>query len=395
MVSNPSNSKEACQAKKGVVAFVQYTSPAVYPPIMNAAQSLHSSGYEVRLWGVQAFGDAQGMKMPTKDGMHLWLMRGCRPGVRQKIHYARFVFMCVVCSLWYRPKVIYCSDLWSYPIGWVLYRMLGFTVIAHEHDTPAVGGRIATGVCFAARRRLFPHVPVVFPQKQRAEKVSREIGVGSYFIVWNCPRRDEICGRGLPDGDEVVLWYHGSIVPSQFPKVIVDAIAILPGNYSLKFAGYETIGNRGYISDFLDYAQSRGVAKRVKYVGTIPTRTELFEWASKCDIGLALFDREFREPMVGASNKPFDYLACGLGVLANGTEEWKSFFRDVPSVIHCDPSDAESIARVLLEIHSDRKLFADARAFGTTRMLSDWYYEKQFEKVLDEIESAPDTRALV
>lgn len=395
MVGIPSNSHKARPLEREAIAFVQYTSPAVYPPIMNAAQTLHARGYVVYLWGIQAFGDAQGMKMPTKEGLYLWLMRGCRPGVWQKVHYLRFVLNCVVYSLWYRPKVVYCSDLWSYPIGWILYRLFGFKVIAHEHDTPAASGRAATGICIAARSRLFPRVPVVFPQVQRAEKVSRDIGVGKRYIVWNCPRRDEICGRGSnPAKSEITLWYHGSVVPSQFPRTIVDAIVLLPRNYRLKFAGYETIGNLGYIGDFLDYAKAQGVAQRVEYLGTIPTRTELFERASECDIGLALFDREFREPMVGASNKPFDYLACGLGVLANGTEEWRSFFREVPSVIHCDPSDAKSMAGVLVEIQSDPNRLALARELGTKRMLSDWNYESQFEKVLTEIETPPKSQRL-
>ncbi|MBM3965256.1 MAG: glycosyltransferase family 4 protein [Planctomycetes bacterium] len=353
---------------------------------MNAAKALHARGYAVHLWGIEAVGDAQAMRMPTDEGMSLKLLRSCRPGWRQKVHYLQFVFLCIRNTLVTRPQVVYCSDLWSYPIGWILSRVFRFRVIAHEHDTPLEGGRFATRVCFLARGQLFPKVTVVFPQRDRAQRVSREIGVSKSIIVWNCPRRDEVCGsRKLETSGDILLWYHGSVVPTQFPRVIVDALKRLPDNYRLRFAGYETIGHLGYIKEFLRYAEAQGVGRRVSYVGTIATREELFFQASQCDIGLALFDRSFREPMVGASNKPFDYLACGLGVLANGTEEWRSFFREVPSVLHCDPSDSGDIAGVVSGCAREAMEWRCTRAMGVEKMTNEWHYENQFEKVIQEI----------
>jgi hypothetical protein len=52
------------------------------------------------------------------------------------------------------------------------------------------------------------------------------------------------------------------------------------------------------------------------------------------------------------------------------------------------------MAGVLVEIQSDPNRLALARELGTKRMLSDWNYESQFEKVLIEIETPTQSQRL-
>ena len=368
------------------IAFVQYTSPAAYPPIMNAARICRDSGLRVSLWGVQSQGAAGSLQMDACQGMDLSLMPYCAPGVWQKFHYLRFFIVGVLRCLWFRPSVVYCSDLWSYPIGWVLSQVLGFRVVAHEHDSPASDGSFAIRVCLSCREMLFRRSLVVFPQRERSEIAAKSLMIPSKVVVWNCPRMDEVVDAiPVESRESITLWYHGSIVPSQFPSTIIQAMAILPGNYRLRFAGYETIGSRGYIASLMDLARTLGIADRVEYVGAIPTRSGLFTHASQCDVGLALFDRQFREPMVGASNKPFDYLACGLAVLANGSSEWVEFFKEIPAVFHADPADPDAIAAALKCLVGEASTMLSVRHEGIQKIRDDWNYETQFQPVLEAI----------
>ena len=43
--------------------------------------------------------------------------------------------------------------------------------------------------------------------------------------------------------------------------------------------------------------------------------------------------------MVGASNKPFDYMACGLPLLVTDLPEWTSTFVEPGYARACNPDD--------------------------------------------------------
>jgi glycosyltransferase involved in cell wall biosynthesis len=150
---------------------------------------------------------------------------------------------------------------------------------------------------------------------------------------------------------------------------------------TLQFAGYETVGHRGYVTHLLDLARKLGLADRVHYHGTLPDRAELLDLCCRADVGVALFPRHPRQPMSGASNKPFDYLACGLALLVPDSAEWRDSYV-VPGLARaCDPNDPESIASVLLWFleHAD-----DVHAMGMRgrrQILESWNYESQFRPI--------------
>lgn len=374
-------------AKRIRVAFIQYTTPAAYPPVMNAASILADKGAEVSLWGCGAYGAADKLQVVLRPGVTQRLMKYAAPGWRQKIHYVVFLLLCVFRTLWWRPKFVYVSDLRAYPIGLLISYIPRVSVIAHEHDTPPEDGGRSVRLFQWVRRRLFRRAKAtVVPQEQRARLVAASTPVSRIEVVWNCPRIAEIVPLEAKDADrQIVLWYHGSVVPSQFPEAAIRSIALMPDNVSLRFAGYATIGQPRYIDELLELANELGIANRVTYVGTKPTREDLFLEASRCDIGLSLFARNFREAMVGASNKPFDYLACGLAVLTNDTEEWRAFYAECPCVRSCDPDSAEAIALKVSEFVANPAEFQVDRRLGQAMMQCNWNYENQFSPVANLI----------
>ena len=369
------------------VAFIQYTSPAAYPPVVNAATILAERGATVALWGVGAYGAADNLRMELRPGMTQDLMKYAPPGWRQKVHYLCFLLRCVTRTLWWRPRIVYASDLLSYPIAWLISFIPGVSIIAHEHDTPSSGSGKSGGLLQRFRRRLFRRAKMtVIPQFERARLVREELEPARLEVVWNCPRLSEV--RPLPEQPSRIsrkLWYHGSIVPSQFPAAVIEALALLPEDTVLEFAGYATAGHPEYVHELLELSGRLGLGHRVRYVGTKPTRQELFDAAAKCDVGLALFAREFREPMVGASNKPFDYLACGLAVLTNDSREWLEFFEECPAARGCNPESPQAIAQAVLEWFREPSQLILNRRAGQQMVQSHWNYEKQFEVVCAEI----------
>jgi glycosyltransferase involved in cell wall biosynthesis len=89
--------------------------------------------------------------------------------------------------------------------------------------------------------------------------------------------------------------------------------------------------------------------------------------------------------MVGASNKVFDYLACGLAVLVGNMPVWRETFAEAGFGRTCDPASPESIARALgwLLDHPEERVAMGRR--GRQRIAADWNYEHQFAPVLARI----------
>jgi glycosyltransferase involved in cell wall biosynthesis len=165
-------------------------------------------------------------------------------------------------------------------------------------------------------------------------------------------------------------------------------MTFLPAGVTLSFAGYETVGHPGYTIELLTAAKRLDVADRVKYVGTPSTRPELYALAAQADVGLALFARAFREPMAGASNKPFDYLACGQALVVTDEPEWMNLYVTSGCAKSCDPASPAMIAGIVREYLSNPDMTRAMGEAGRQRILAEWNYETQFanlKQLLNEV----------
>jgi glycosyltransferase involved in cell wall biosynthesis len=266
------------------------------------------------------------------------------------------------------------------------------TTVLHEHDPPprAGGGRVlqvlrGVRAAFARRASL-----IVIPQDERAKSFLADTGTdfARLRVVYNCPSLRELEALSLRPHEarkSLTLWYHGTLGSGQIPLAVVEALARLPADVRIELAGYETVVSVGYVAQLQARAATLGVADRIHIHGTLPLRTDLLRTASCADIGLALFATKFRDPMVGASNKPFDYLTCGLPLLTNRTPEWEGFFGAEGVSISCDPDDANDIARAVLIMREDPARRKRMAAIGRHLVETRWNYETQFAPVLEAL----------
>ena len=150
--------------------------------------------------------------------------------------------------------------------------------------------------------------------------------------------------------DELILFYHGSIVPDRLPVSVIYALANLPSSVRLRIAGYETVGHPGYLRELEEFADSRELGSRFEYLGSL-SRQALLPETRKAHVGLALMPINAMDlnlqAMTGASNKPFEYMACGLALLVSDLPDWNEMFVDPGFARACDPQDPESIASAL------------------------------------------------
>jgi len=317
------------------IVFVQYTNPAAYPPLEHSSHILAKAGWQVLFLGARAWG-AETLCFPPHERIEVRQISCYAEGWRQKLHYMRFALWVYFWSLRWRPDSVYASALASCPVALLLSYLRGVHVIYHEHDSPPSSkGSFCQKMNLAARRILAHRAKMcILPNQQRAEHYIAEVGIsvansqGSTLVVWNCPSLDEISSPRLAhNSDDFWVLYHGSIVPSRLPLSVLKALTLLPARVKLCVIGYETIGHRGYVQELQDAARRFDLGCRVKFVGVVPTRADLLAWCRKCDVGLAFMPTKStdinEQTMAGASNKPFDYLSCGLALLVSDLPDWR------------------------------------------------------------------------
>ncbi len=372
------------------VLYVQYTNPAGYPPLEHSSRILANAGWQVSFLGTDGLGTAK-LEFPPHDHITVRRMRFCPAGWRQKLHYLQFCLWVLYWTLRWRPNWVYASDLLAAPIALLVSLFPFARVIYHEHDSPGTRDSGFIKFCLAARKSLAHRATLcVLPNQKRAERFAELMGVRqTVMCVWNCPALEEVSSRRQGrDAGILRLLYHGSIVPSRLPLTVLSALALMPDKVDLSIIGYETVGHAGYVKEFQELACQLGVAKGVRFLGAM-SRTSLMKASQGYDIGLALMPNRTQDMnlhfMVGASNKPFDYLACGLALLISDLPDWRTTFVEPGYGLACNPDDPESIAEALRWFLDHPREMRDMGEQGRQRILEEWNYERQFDGVLRTI----------
>ena len=371
------------------VLYVQYTNPAAYPPLMHSAEILVGAGFDVTAIGTLKDGDTLRFPAGTRVDVQLRAFEGV--GWQQKAGYLRYAAAVTSWAVRHRPAWIYASDALSAPAASTAARMSGARVVYHEHDSPTPSPRDSTFQQFVlgSRRRLAGRADMcVLPNAVRAAAFERSTGRRGAVVVWNCPARDEVRPPRVAGTDMRVL-YHGSIVPARLPESVVHALARLPASVTLVVAGYETAGHPGYVAQLAALAARLGIRDRVEFVGTFAQRADLLSLCASCDVGLSLMPTETPDvnerSMAGASNKAFDYLACGLPLVVSDLPDWRTMFVDEGFADAVDPASPESLAKALAAYAADPQARVARGERGRQRILAEWHYERAFQPVLERM----------
>ncbi len=391
-ISSAGNESSSMQG----VLFIQYTNSAAFPPLEHISRILAGARWQVMFLGIGAPG-IESLSFPPHDRIVVRQMSYCLPGWRQKVHYLRFTLWVLWWAVRWRTDWVYASDLLSCPAALLLSFLPGVRVIYHEHDSPgSTNGSFSLRLSMLARRKLAHRANMcVLPNERRAERFDSEVlklpfnGHQPSIVVWNCPSLEELSEpRPAHDGGDLCVLYHGTIVPPRLPHTVLEALALLPESVKLYVIGYETIDHRGYVGELQKTAERLGLRTRVQFPGPYP-RKELLKWCRECDVGLAFMpkvtDDINLQEMVGASNKPFDYLSCGLALLVSDLPDWRAMYVETGYGLACEPDDRENIAAALrwfLDNPVDMRAMGER---GRRKIAEEWNYENQFSPVLERM----------
>jgi len=374
--------------------FVQYTNPAMYPPLEHSSNILAENGWQIEFLGSGSLGESQQLELPTHPNIRVHQLPYQHSGWGQKGHFLYFFFWVFIRTLSWQPTWIYASDLFACPVALLISYLPGKKIIYHEHDSPSDFSSQSSSyikILMSMRRRLARRADIcILPNQSRANIFQKEISPRNVpLIVWNCPRQSEVIFRESvrENPNNLAVWYHGTIVPSRVPRTLVVALASLPATVSLTITGYETIGYQEYKSELYELATKLGLGDRLSILPAIPSRNDLLNTCARYDVGVSFMPYKSNDInmryMTGASNKPFDYLACGLGLLISDLPDWKQLYVEKGLGLACDPENPESIALALnwfLEHPDELQMMG---RLGQEHIARKWNYEIQFTPVLE------------
>jgi glycosyltransferase involved in cell wall biosynthesis len=290
----------------------------------------------------------------------------------------------------WRADWIYASDLFSCPAALGLTYVTRSRIVYHEHDSPNVS-RPNSLVRFLlwTRIRLARRASLcVAPNVARAEEFQRQTG-RTAICVWNCPSRKEVSpARNSPGGDVFRIYFHGTINSEMFPASILVALSRLPERVKLRVVGYETLASRGCTRGLQAMADELNIGARVELIGATP-RDKILKLCAECDVGIACVPPQQSNinlaNLVGASNKAFDYQACGLALLVSDLPQWRESYVAPGFGLACNPADPDSIVASLnwfLEHREETRAMGER---GRQKILTEWNYENQFQPVLERM----------
>ncbi|HZQ05084.1 MAG TPA: glycosyltransferase [Anaerolineae bacterium] len=368
--------------------YVQYSNPGIYPPLQHSAQLFAQAGWDVLVLGIQD-PTTRGLQFPMHARVTVKLLPFVALGWRRIFYFLYYTIWIWWWALRWQPNVIYASDLYATPAAFGLSYLSAVRVIYHEHDTPQATRRLQQW-CMKTRARVARRAFLcIVPNERRAERFARELGVSRVLCVWNCPMREQVPAfHHVTHDDALWVLFFGSIVPARKLETVLNALARLPACVKLRVIGYETVGHPNYMQTLREQAARLQLNERVEFHPPLP-RAALLKWAQQSDVGLVLMPCQNNnwdeQTMSGASNKPFDYLACGLPLLVSDLPDWHKLFVEPGFARACNPDDVNSVTAALqwfLEHPAARRTMGDA---GQRQIRQVWNYETQFAPVLERL----------
>lgn len=373
-----------------------YGDPMGYPPTINAANILADAGWDVDLIGYRASGN---LPLRHSAQVRVTYFGTLAVGVRARLQYAALLARAALMA-WRRP----CQAVISYDRGGVLpgyiaSRGARTPWIYHNHDlasTTKPSGPLGRLQRLAENRLTAHAAAVVFPQEGRSRVFAEHARVRvTPMIVGNAPRRSwrqprpvHPVLRELKRHCDRVLLYQGHWGLEEQLELMIRSLPYCRERVGCCVVGKgvdERLARRAG-----ELASALGVAQRVALIPFVPY-DELPGITPWCDIGVGRLSAGTRPNinetlLLGASNKIAEYLACGLPVLLDDTEEHRRFLGEREVGLVYPSGDPAGLASAVDTLLGSRAVYDRCRTNGQRLFDTELNYDAQFAKVLRLLE---------
>ncbi len=372
------------------VCIAIYSHPELFPPTLNAIDFLSNQGWEVDLvynnqfpstWNyhknVRLF--PVGKMIPQKE-------LESDNVVKKVLRWLRFVFklsslinQCDVCIV-YDP-----IPLLSYHISTFFKRKKKKLLWYHNHDIYELSRSRKYSIqwlAVMAEQHWFNKIDVFsLPAAERKEFFPLKYFPGKYFFIPNYPSLTFYgkFEKSTKITDKLRVLFQGNISPNHG---IEEMINLLPCKIAAQDIELVLKGpiSPEYKEQLLALAKSRNAIQYIHFVGLTPYH-QVAETTLSCTLGLAVFSANdvMNSTLGTASNKIYEYAACGLPVIYYNHVHYKHHLGKYSWAFDTDLS-RESLLEVLnyIVLHHN-ELSLQARHDFREALNFEHYFQAPFE----------------
>jgi glycosyltransferase involved in cell wall biosynthesis len=129
-------------------------------------------------------------------------------------------------------------------------------------------------------------------------------------------------------------------------------------------------------------ALEKKVEDRVRFIGITPYN-ELVELTSKCHLGIAIHqgNDEIRKTLGTASNKIYEYLACGLPIVLQNNEQFRKSLQKANHTFFYD-GNASQFLHIIQNVRSN---FNELSLAARQNFLNLYTFETNFQRVINNL----------
>lgn len=354
---------------------------SVHPPFdtrifQKQARALAAGGYDVTLVVPHA-------RDETVDGVKLRALPPAGSRVRRMLAAPPRVLRE---ALRLRADVYHFHDPELIPVGLAL-KALGKRVIYDVHEDVPKSILAKTYLPPAAVRPLAATSRVVEQRASRAFDLvvlARDDIEESFrehprtLLIRNYPSRaafPEVVRVDRGDGDFLVA-YSGGLTAGRGASQMLDALARVPDRCRARLVIFGKFGPASLEAEM----RAHSAFAKVDYRGWVPYET-LPAQLVRADAGIVCFQPEPNNVNAGPT-KLFEYMACGLPVVASSFPLWREVIEGHDCGICVDPTDPDAIADAITRLADDP---AGRRAMGENgrrAVLEVYNWEAEAERLL-------------
>ncbi|MEQ9667664.1 glycosyltransferase [Coleofasciculus sp. G2-EDA-02] len=388
---------------KNKIGIVFYSNPDYYPPTINAVHLL-AEYFDIVLicrnqnlshWqypsNVRVYRLGQYTSVEEKESASPWA---------KFLEYTNFVVH--ASHILKDVSLIYAYDAFGYAAAYLSRVVVSPSIpmIYHNHDInehlfPLIS--LSGWVQKIERNIANKAAIVVFPSQERALFFKQVSNFKNHpNIVPNFPRKSFF--KQLPNKmfenliserfkkKEVLL--QGSISEKNSMLDLIKSLNYLNKNITLKLIG---VLREKELLLMRKLAIKQDVADRVDYFRPVPY-AEIQSHTLNASVGVCLYKKISlnNQTMATASNKVYEYAACGLPVIISDFENHRKYLENESWVRFADPDNSHSIASAVQDILSDFENYRKMCLAARKAFEEKFNYETVFSPLLFKIKELVD-----